>query len=183
MSIKAVEQHLVDRIKARLGSTVREVDSLPDQWTADTFKRLFHAAPGAYVVFGGGPAIDDEPRIRSRWAVVCVTAHAGDEKARRHGDAREIGAYEMVEIVATLLHDHVVPDAGAMKLVDIENLFQGQVEQQGGTLYGAAFELPMTLDPEEADAALATFLRFDADFDLAPADDAFEASDTVTLPQ
>lgn len=187
MSIAAIEQHLIDTVKARFTTSLRAVESLPSDWDADTFNRLLRGVPGVFVVFGGGqpdPASNDDGVILAQWVLIAATAHASGELARRRGDSREIGAYEIIEILTQLLDGHDVPDAGRMKLQEIDNLFTGAVEKQGAAIYGVRFELPMPLAPsDQVPPTLDDFLTFQPDYDAAPSDGQLEAEDLVTLPQ
>ena len=183
MSIAGVEDYLIERIKAHFGARLRTVESLPADWDDDTFSRLLRATPGVFVVFGGGTALHQSLDLRSSWVVFAVTTHAGAERARRHGDSREIGAYEIIEAVVPLLHDHAVPGAGRLNFEEVENLFTGAIEKKGAAIYGARFTLDMTLDARAPAPQLDDFRHFHADHDLAPADGRFEATDDVILPQ
>lgn len=186
MSIAAVEQHIIDTAKARFGNRLRTVESLPADWDEDTFRRILRLAPGLFVVFGGGlrdNTVDDGLVINARWGLMAVTAHASGELAQRHGDAREIGAYEIIEICAQLFHQHAVPGEDRMLCTDVQNLFSGAVEKQGASLYGAEFELRMSIAPEETGSALDDFKTFTDQFDLAAPDGQAEAEDHVELPQ
>lgn len=185
MSIASVEQFFIDTIKARFGARLKGVESLPSDWDSKTVDRMLLLAPGAFVVFAGGPAIAGTSEINGRWIVVAITSHASGEKARRHGDGREIGAYEIIETVVPLLHDRAVPGIGTLRFGDVANLFDAVGESKGLSIYGAGFNLPMALEAATPDGAdpLDAFITFHAEHDLAPIDGASEAADTVTLPQ
>lgn len=185
MSIAAIEQHLIATAQTLFGTRLREVGSLPAEWDANTIQRAFNSAPGLFWVFGG--ATRDPNRqdlvVITKWAAVAFTASA-NEPARRLGDSRVIGAYEIIETVAAKFDQHDVPDIGRMELVDIDDLFQDAVERKGGSIYGAAFTLPMALpDPATVEDTLGDFITFDGKFDLAPTDAQVDAEDIVTLPQ
>lgn len=183
MSIKAVEEFLIQTLQTRFGNRLKAVESLPSEWDDKTIERMLRLAPGAFVVFAGGPARAGSTQITSRWIVVAATNHASGELARRHGDAREIGAYEIVETVIPLLHDCTVPDVGTLQFTDVANLFSAANDARGLAIYGAAFDLPMELGTDDtAGDPLDAFITFHADTDLAPADGEPEAGDTVTLP-
>ena len=185
MSIKAIEQHLIDTIKAKFGTRLRSVDSLPSEWNPQTIERAFNGAPGLYVVFAGATRDPNRQElvVITKWALTAFTDHP-NEPARRHGDSRVIGAYEIIETAAALLDQHDVPDVGRMELVDIDDLYQDAVERKGGSIYGAAFTLPMALpDPDTIDDTLDAFLTFDGKFDLAQPDGQIDAEDVVSLPQ
>src|SRR3546814_20452412 len=67
----------------------------------------------------------------SSWGIYAVAAHAASERARRHGDPRTIGAYDLVEIAAALLDQHVVPEVGTIEVREITNLFAAAFVRQG----------------------------------------------------
>lgn len=185
MSIKAIELHLIDATKALFGTRLKMVGSLPSEWDAETINRAFNGAPGLYWVFGGASRDPDRQDlvVITKWAATAFTAQP-NELARRHGDAREIGAYEIIESIAVKFDQYDVPDVGRMDLVDIDDLFQDAVERKGGSIYGAAFTLRMALpDQATVDDTIADFLRFDGKFDTAPTDGQIDAEDIVSLPQ
>lgn len=188
MSIAAIEDYLVAQVKAAFDGRLKAVESLPADWDNDTFKRLLRQTPGVFVVFGGGQrdATDtDDGRvvIQGKWGFIAATTHASGELARRRGDAREIGAYEIVERLCDLLEGHEVPEQGVLTLVGIENLFTGDLEKQGAAIYGVEFTMPMYVTAGQSAGFLDDFVTFHADIDTAPQDGQIEAADTVQLEQ
>lgn len=188
MSIASVEQWLIDQVKAAFIGRLRGVESLPADWDAQTFERIFRAAPGVFVVFGGGqriPEYQDDLVIAARWGFVAVTTHASGELVRRRGDSREIGAYEILEVLASLLEGVTPPGCvGPMHFEELTNLFDDANEKKGAALYGLEGVVPMPLvDPNAPEPNLADFLRYDDKFDLAQPDGQPEAADHVDLPQ
>lgn len=184
--ITDVELYLVDLLKAGFAGTVRMVDSLPDDWDDKTFERLLRDAPGAYVVFGGGQAspqqTDDEASLEGGWSVVLVTTHKSGEKARRHGDLLQIGAYAMINTTVALLHGHTIPDVGTLVLSHVDNLNGDAVDRQGGAIYAAGFRLRMTFDAGGVEpSTLDNFLTYTDDVHMADSENAVDASDIVHL--
>lgn len=188
MSIKQIEDHLVTRIKTHFGSVLKAVDTLPTDFDANEFERVLRLAPGVFISFGFGPAMKDSAiqrvTIASRWTIIAVSGNAGGEKQRRHGSLVEIGAYEIMERLIPLLHDYVVPDVGTLSLMDADNLFSGELDKKGVSMYAAVFTLPMTFESNLFDEnGLDDFITFHGDYDLAAPDGSAEAADTVTLEQ
>lgn len=169
MGIKVVEDKLIERLKVLFSTRVKSVDSLPGDWDADSFKRLLRLVPGVFVVFAGGSPRDyggETAFLNARWVVIAATANASGEAARRRGDGAQIGAYEIVEIVVAQLHGHVVPGEGALSLVDVQNLYSGEVDRQGLAVYAATFQMTMSFPADVDLAALADFETFDAFYDI-----------------
>ena len=188
MSIAAIEDYLVAQVKAAFDGRLKAVESLPADWDNDTFKRLLRQTPGVFVVFGGGQRDSSETDdgrvvIQGKWGLIAATTHASGELARRRGDNREIGAYEIVERLCDLFEGHDVPDQGALSFVGIENLFTGDLEKQGAAIYGVEFTLPMYVTAGQSGVSLDNFVTFHADFDTAPQDGQIDAADTVQLEQ
>lgn len=199
MTIAATEAHIIATVSADLGTHVRNVVSIPSDWSDDLLKQMLLLAPFVVVAFSGGSA--PKPGsigafIDATWEVYVGTAHASGEEARRLGDAQQMGAYELLERVVGLLHGHTVPDVGTLDLRRVDNFFTGQVERQGLAVYGAQFALPMMRFEREA-VGLDDFETFDAQYDVPPHDNAAahaawlagnytttapDARDTVTLP-
>lgn len=187
MSIVQNEQWFIETVKARFEGRLKGVESLPAVWDDRTFERLLRLTPGVFVVFAGGPRMpefQDSVVLNATWTFAVATTHASGELARRHGDSREIGAYEIVEILAGLLDGQPTPySAGPAELVDVQNLFDDALEKQGAALYGVSFQMPTPVDAGDAAPALDDFITFQDQFDLAQPDGQPEAEDRVELPQ
>lgn len=189
MSIASVEQWFIDTIKTHFGGTLKAVESIPADWDDDTLRRVLRLAPGVFVVFGGGQRNSTDTDtgrvvIDAKWGIVAVTAHASGELARRRGDKREIGAYDILQRTARLLEGTEVPGAGEIKVDQVENLFDAALEKQGVAVYGLALTLPMYLIPDDAEEApLDTFQTWDNTLDSTPGNGHAEAEDHVELEQ
>lgn len=178
MGLKNVEDKLIVEIKAALTVggqlKVRTVDSLPSDWDQDMLRRFAKLAPAVLIAFVGGvvkeTGASDSVTIESQWAVIAITAHASGEAARRRGDAQQIGAYEIVETLIPRLHGATIPDEGSLSLGEIQNLWNGDVEKQGLTVYAMRFTMPMTLVYQADIALLNDFITFDGKLDFAPRD-------------
>ena len=189
MSIASTETFFIDLIKARFHAAMMAVESMPADWDSKTFERAMRMAPGVFVVFNGGSRLDgygDALVIAAKWTFVVVTTHAQGDLARRHGDAREIGAFEMIEILLSLLEGVMPPDATqAMEVEAVANLFSDSDEAKGATLYAIECVMPQAIGPSAenpTDPNLDDFIRFHGNYDIAPGDGQVDASDVVTLP-
>lgn len=190
MSIASTENWFIDRLKAVFQDHLRAVESLPADFDDQAFERMLREAPGVYVVFNGGDRAEgygDHLVIDSRWSFYAVTGHQQGDLARRHGDARMIGAYTMIELLLGTLEEAMPPDAAeAMRVLSIGNVYSDAVEYKGATAYVIECGMhqgigPSAQDPAEPD--LAAFITFHGDIDLAEPDGEIDAADTVTLPQ
>ena len=176
MGLKNVEDAIVAEIRTALTVggqlVVRQVDSLPGDWDAEMLKRLLRLVPGVFVAFIGGPAgaaSGETAAINARWSVIAATGHASGEAARRRGDSQQVGAYELIERLLPKLHGHTIADEGTLKLIDVQNLYTGEIDKQGLAVYAATFELPNMAMPSTLDeATLTPFATFDAKYDFAP---------------
>lgn len=173
MGIANVEDKLIAEIKAALTVggqlKVRQVESLPGDWDADMLKRLLRLAPGVFVAFMGGPVnAGHAAQLDAQWAVIAITAHASGEAARRRGDSQEIGAYEILETLIPRLHGLKIAAEGTLNIVDVANLYSGQLDKQGVAVYAARFKILMALPLSLDEATLDAFETFDAKYDRAP---------------
>lgn len=179
--IADIEDAIIAKVEATLGNTVKEVVTIQGGWTLDMLKRALQRAPSVYVAFLGGKRGIDEGYINGKFAVYIVTK-AAIETARRRGTAREIGAYDIIELLTPVLDGMEVTDIGNLSQQSIDNLFRDAMFDLGGTVYGLMFEvanMPMSF---EADlTTLTDFVKFRAEHSLAPGPDEPAAVDEVTL--
>jgi phage gp37-like protein len=184
--IGTVEDYLIARVQAALGAKLRAVDSLPGVWTDETIAQLLRTRPGAYVSFLGGGASarqGNTAAVEARWAVYGVTGHASGQAARRRGHPTEIGAYEILETVIPLLHNHVVPDVGTLVLREVNNLFTERADLEGLAIYAAIFSLPMGFEVVPDPAGLAPFVTFHHELAVGQTPDTVNPEGRVTLEQ
>lgn len=182
-----IEDALLARVRDRFGATLRQVDSIPADWDDEMVLRFLLNAPAVFLSWGitrSSGSTDMTAEVDVQWQFTVVTAHEGKEAARRRGDARAIGAYDIVERLIPLMHGFSAPDESALRFESADNLFSAASERRGMAVYGVLFSMPMAMqdgDPPPSD--LEDFLRFHADYDQQPTDGQTEASDHVTLPQ
>lgn len=169
MSILAAEDSILTQLRALVQGRVRTVETLPGDWDDDMLKRFLGSVPGVWVAFAGGPA---KPAgagtlsLASRWVVYVATGHPSEE-ARRRGDAMQLGAYALLELLLPNLHGMSVASVGTLAVTDVANLYSGQIERQALTVYAVTLALEMQLDLP-ADELLAPFETFVAQYDIPP---------------
>lgn len=191
--IAAAEDAIIERIKHVLKDRVRTVEYAPPDWDVEYIKRIIRRLPGVFVIFAGGPRRPwHVPQLDARWTIVAVTAHVQEAKTRARGDAREIGCYDMLEIILPALHGMTVFRAGEMNPEDAigtlefsawDNDMALQLETQALMTQSLSFTMPMAFEPQVDDSALVPFLRFHADYDVDQLDGAPGTEDLVSLPQ
>lgn len=168
MSIAAVEKALIDKAKEVLQNRVREVDSLPADWDADTLKRILLALPGVYWIMGGGRGTPGrtDGMVPIEWACVIATNHASGPRTRLRGDAVQVGTSELIDVLIPTFNNFTVPGEGTLALAAIENLNTPEMQRQGVALYALVFQMPMAW-PSVADLnSLAPFMMFDGKYDI-----------------
>jgi phage gp37-like protein len=183
--IGTTEDNLIALVKAEFGSKLRLVDSLPGDWSDDMLKSLIISAPAVYLAFLGGPKITNSDTIvgiDSRWSFFAITAHASGQKARRRGDSLQIGAYEIISRLIPVVHNHTVPDIGTITLVSIDDLFNGNIDSKGVSLWAALFTMPMYFDPSTNLGSLDDFETFHADWDIAGLGGEIRPETEIQLP-
>lgn len=169
--LAAIETHLLALMRGAVTNHVRLCESLPGVWTEKTFKQVLRVVPAVYLAWDGGPAqrsAGDAVSIESRWFVYVVTSHASGERARRHGDATAIGAYELLELLVPLLHGQVVPDAGAIAITGIDNVFSDDADAVAVAVYAIGFAMPLGFVFAPELATLSPFATFDVSWDVPP---------------
>jgi phage gp37-like protein len=166
--INQAELAILGQAVASLPANVlRDHGTLPGGWTLDMLKRALQFAPGVYVAFTDGRAVQDHvARIDARFEVYAVTKEP-TELSRRNGNSRAIGGYEMIERIAAGLFNYTVPDIGTLQFHRISNLFKEAMFALGGTVYGCVFDLPLAFESNPL-AVNDDFLTFHADYDIKP---------------
>ena len=162
MSIIAqAEDTVIAQLQSVLANRVRSVESLSGPWTMAALKRALQFAPCVRIAFLGGKVSDmDAEAIHARFGVYCIAGQVTDTQ-RRRGTAREIGIYEMIELIAPALHGFSIQDIGTLSLDNVAPLFTEQTLQLGGAVYAAMFTLPNLVLPVSIDpATLNDFLLF-----------------------
>ncbi len=184
--IVTVEDAIVAKAKTALGfpadQVVKQVETLPGSWTEPMLRRALQMAPGVHIAFIGGQAQSDGGYIHARFAAYAVGKGAREEE-RRRGNAREIGAYEIIEILGTQLDQLDVPDLGMLFVRGVENIFSEAMFDLGGTVYALTLELPNLPWPAKDISTLAPFVTFDATHSMAPGANEPAHQTNVTLPQ
>lgn len=169
--IGAVEDEIVARLATGFAGRLKEVDHKPARLDEDELARILTMAPAAYVAFLGWTRAANT--LAGTFGVYLVAANASGDRARRHGDAATIGAYEMSE-VATWLLDRWAPAsaAGAIEVRACENLFGAAFEKAGRSVYALTLAVPLPEpDPVEGGAVAPTldpFITFNAQWDVPP---------------
>ncbi len=162
-TLTTIEDAILDEIQRVFGKTLREAKSIGGGWTLDSLKRALQFAPGVYVAFQGGNNAKIASHLDARWTVYVVNKGT-DDLNRRRGNARVIGAYDILSRLAPALNNLVIPDVGSMTLSGINNLFRDAMFDLGGTVYAiqltvANLDMSYSLDP----STLTDFVFWHAD--------------------
>ena len=194
---------MVAAVRAQLGPNLCTVATVPAAFGAQELHDRLRAAPAVYVGFLGGQAVgsDTAAVLDARFALYAMTQSAGGELARRIGDARSLGAYDIIEAVAPALHglriqagDPPVPvdGCGTLTFLDAANLWAEELDKEGVSLYSATFGVKIAF-PAPATLGLGLFETFGAQYDVPPfgprseplpePSTAVDAEDILTLPQ
>lgn len=181
--LAAAEDWIVADLARVLGERVKTVESAPGRWSDEFVKRMVRALPAVYVVWGSGTAENTTYLdLDTRWYVYVVTGRDGlDQRARRRGTDAQTGAYALVEVVATTLHNAFIPDVGKLAVERAENLYAGGLEGKALALYAVTLKLGLQLDPEDAVSDLDEFLTAGIGWDVAEDRAGEEATDVVRV--
>lgn len=100
-----LENELIATLKAsELGKRLKMIGSQPDVPDKDLIGRWSLEAPAAYVASGDG-SLTERGDVNAPFVVVLVARNARGHEAARHGDARLIGLYEMVDASIALFNE------------------------------------------------------------------------------
>lgn len=167
--IGAMEDALIARCREVLtvdgGCLVRTVQALPADWDDEMLSTLLREVPGVFVAFAGGPAKEGNfTEVEATWLVYVATGHETGQEARRRGDALEVGAYQLLALLAPALHGWSPDGGSALQMQRVDNLFTGTIERRGVAVYGLTLKGPLGLDATEA-PDLSAFVTFAASID------------------
>ena len=182
--INEIEADLIALVNETMPGKLKKVAALPGQLNEALLKIIMAASPAVYFSYLGGSA-SKRYEQNGIWAMYLVTAD-GDINARRGGDKRVIGAYDLIEFLLPVVNEHQirnVTDVGFMKFKQLQNLFTTGLDKQGVTIYAATFELSMPLEYQADVNSLSDFITYSADHSMAPGNDEPAAQDQVILLQ
>jgi phage gp37-like protein len=164
-TLARAEDALLARIDAELSGELRASASLPGEWTDELLREALARTPGVYVSFAGGEVEPeaDQVVLMAHFEVHALTGQP-HELDRRRGNA-ELGAYEILERIARVLHGCTIEGVGSVTLLRIAPAFRDQLFDVGGTAYVATFALPLPLEAPLPETGLGDFLHFHADLD------------------
>jgi phage gp37-like protein len=179
--IKTIEDNLIALVNATLPNVLRVVQSVPGQLTEQVLKAMFASAPAVYVAFLGGRNKDAYSWTAS-FAVYAVTGQ-GDQDQRRSGDARVIGAYDIMQALIPTINNHTVTDVGTLRFERVQNLFNLALDKQGLTVYPMTFNIDLSMEYRINTDTLNAFVTYHAEHSLVPGNNEPAAIDNVTLEQ
>lgn len=181
-----IEDDLITKLKEHFGTSVRSIESHPGRWDSETLKQIASALPGVYVVFEAGTAVDSDidALMNGEWSLYAATAHASGQAARRRGDGKQIGAYEIIERAIPLLHNYQVAEIGVLRFAGVRNLFSFSFERQGVAVYQIRFGMKNGFDINRTQD-LELFEQYHAEHKLAGESESEPplAIDDVEIPQ
>lgn len=179
--LTTIEEQLLQLARDALGNSVQQIESIGGGWTADNLQRALQFAPGVYVAFSHANRGQMNGYLDANFKVYVVSKGAND-KVRRRGTARVIGAYDMLARLAYRYAGHRLTDISTLRLNGIENLFQEALFDIGGSVYAISLTVPsISFEAEAEFDSLDDFIVFDAEYsqgDAAPL-----AHDSVTVQE
>lgn len=170
--IAEIEDAVIERCRQMVGNHVRTIEDLPGKWDENTLRAARRQVPGIYVAWSGGSAESaTRPLIRARLAVYVVTGHASGERARRRGNDRDMGAYELLEQLVPALHNFTIQGIGSLLLQSVDNLYSDSADRDGVMIHGASFEIKTMFPAPREIGELADFATFSATHDVGDGPD------------
>lgn len=180
--IAQVEDAIVAAIQSRVSGldvwshASKDVDELLDT--------LVHRAPACTVVF----VDSDWERISSRgfkrvarFQVILVAESLRSERASRHGEGTETGAYAFIEAIElALIGQTLALEIDPISPQRTANLYAGANADRGLAIYGLEFETGWGFMPREDDGA--DLLEIEGRYTLQPAASA-AGNDLITVEE
>jgi phage gp37-like protein len=166
--IKQVEDAMLGALRAALGDgsakpVVKFFDTVPAQLDDAELQRRIRQAPGCFVSFIAGTPRGGQALIIDASFGVYVMTQSDSEADRRRGSKVQAGAYVVLLLVASVLHNFKVPGIGTLLAESVSNLFAEALDEQGVALYAVIFKIPLSV-PANRPADIAAFITSYADF-------------------
>ena len=179
--VEAAEDWLVAECKRVLGSVFKSIESGPGEWSDAYLKRIVKAVPACRVAFLGGPArAETALTLDTRWMIYLLTGWAGQsERNRRRGG---IGSYRAATLLAAWLHTCRVAEVGKCMVMEVSNLWTGEIDRQGLALTAIRLEIVLPVNPPVDADGFREFLTAGVDWNIPEGGDV-DASDLVGLRQ
>lgn len=179
-----IEDAIIARCQTVVGDRVKTIEDLPGRWDEKTLRAALRQVPGIYVSWGGarGDGNLAQPAASARYVVYVVTGHASGNRERRRGNARQVGAYELLERIVPAVHGLTVQGVGTLALDSIDNLYSEHFDKQGVVIYGASYRLNLMFPPAFDVNTLDDFELYTGTHQVGDADDPDTESRAV-LPQ
>lgn len=126
----------------------------------------------------------DEVQTATAWAIYVITKDGGPDKLPRDVIALRV----LPSILRTVASDHFCTDFAAEKprMVRSKELYAGEAEAstRSAMVWGVSWTQLICIPPDESELeGLRPFLKLIVDYDLAPANEVIDATDTILLPQ
>jgi hypothetical protein len=183
MTLNDVRSAVVDTMKADKALQILNVDirSHRGRFTLDDLKTVSARSLSVWIACLAVKNADFQAGqidCRCVWGAFVCTADKADKK-------RDAAALVVMTRLMQIIPGNLWGlDISAPERIEATNLYSGKTDEKGITVWAATWEQVVTLlsTDMESDDTLGEFKKFHADWDLAPPDGQYDASDDVSLP-
>ena len=125
--------------------------------------------------------------VDGRWSIYILNGYSKDQAARRRSAGAAIGVYRAATVLAPRVHNaHIrvgADDTTRAEVVDIANLWTGEMDIWQVALFGIGVAVPLALDVNLDLSSIDDFLRVGVDWDLPGVGGDIDLSGQWDIPQ
>lgn len=182
--ISQIETAIITAVKTAAGmSYLKSIDSYGGQFDED-IAEVIRSYPAVWVSYAGGqkpkPLGVDKWLVPATFVTFVAARNVRNERATRSGAAGEVGTYQILSDLRTLLMrqdfglaiDHLQPGA-------VRTLYNTRIRGQALSVFSQ--EWSTSFVEKLATPAEVDWLKLGLNYTLKPGDDVADASDLVTL--
>lgn len=188
--IASIEDAIIRRISEAKLPYLRTLTTYGGELDGEN-ARVVRAFPAIWVAFQGAEkakAVGTSKQVyhvSASFVVLVAARNLRNEASTRKGDALQVGTYQMLENVRSLLHGQDFASWSlqieALELGRVRSLFNGQLQDQGLSVYAQEWHTKYAVRVGDNDgvASLPDFTAIDLRYHLLPDDGVVDAVDKL----
>lgn len=185
--IDAIEDAIIERIKAAEGMKYLKTVATYGGELDDDLAYVVRSYPAVWIVYAGGgkpkKIAAEKWKVPVSFAIMVAARNVRNEASTRKGDAVNVGTYQMLKDVRTLmLNQDLGLEIERFEPGAVRTLFNTKVRSDSLSVMSQEWAAAY-IEYAPTEEALHELLRVGLNYFIKPGDDVIDASDEVTLAQ